>query len=280
MWSTCQELVPTSCCWLRELQRYIIDPMSPMEEWEHRELRLDDSALAEHEGERIRIAVVDSGVHSMHPHVGGVAGGVAIRRDGTVSDDYVDRLGHGTAVTAAIREKAPAAELFAVRVFGDRLATSCGALVRAIEWAVEHGARLVNLSLGTSNPAHEARLAAAVNQAAERGALVVSARQSDGVRWLPGSVPGAIGVLLDWSCPRHSVRVGTDHRGASAFLASGFPRPIPGVSPARNLGGISFAVANVTGVLARLVAAEPEAGGAGQVFELARRHAVVRPATR
>lgn len=250
-----------------------------MEEWEHRELRLDDPALAEHGGEGIRIAVVDSGVHSTHPHVGGVAGGVAIGRDGAVSDDYVDRLGHGTAVTAAIREKAPAAELFAVRVFGDRLATSRDALVRAIEWAVEREARLVNLSLGTSNPAHEARLAASVARAAEGGALVVSARESDGARWLPGSLPGAIGVLLDWSCPRHSVRLRTGHTGAPVFQASGFPRPVPGVPPARNLGGISFAVANVTGVLARLLEREPEVRDADEVFELARRHAVPRPAT-
>lgn len=249
-----------------------------MEEWEHRELRLDAPPLDELRGEGVRVAVVDSGVHAAHPHVGGVAGGAAIGSDGSEAEDYVDRLGHGTAVTAAIREKAPGAEVFAVKVFGDRLATSCGALVRAIGWAAEHEARLVNLSLGTSNPVHEARLAAAVTQAVERGALVVSARQSDGVRWLPGSIPGAIGVLLDWSCPRHSVRLGRDHAGAPAFVASGFPRPIPGVSPARNLGGISFAVANVTGVLARLLEAEPEVGSAGQVFELARRHAVLRPA--
>ena len=99
------------------------------------------------------------------------------------------------------------------------------------------------------------------------------------MRWLPGSLPGAIGVLLDWSCPRHSVRI-AGREGSPVFLASGFPRPIPGVSPARNLGGISFAVANVTGVLARLLELEPGVRDAGEVFELARRHAVLRPATR
>ena len=251
-----------------------------MAEREHLELRLDAPPPDELRGDGVRVAVVDSGVHAAHPHVGGVAGGVAIGSDGSEADDYVDRLGHGTAVAAAIREKAPGAGLFAVRVFGDRLTTSCGALVRAIEWATEHEARLVNLSLGTSNPAHEARLAAAVRRAAERGVLVVAARRSDGLRWLPGSVPGAIGVLLDWSCSRHSVRVGVDHQGDPVFSASGFPRPIPGVSPARNLGGISFAVANVTGMLARLLEAEPDVRRAGQVFAAARRRAVPRPATR
>ena len=242
------------------------------------ELRLDDAAIAGRLGQGVRIAVVDSGVNAQHPHVGGVAGGVAIGLDGTEADDYLDRLGHGTAVTAAIKEKAPGAELLAVKVFGDRLATSCSALVRAIEWAGEQGARLVNLSLGTANPAHEARLADALARASGRGALVVSAQESDGVRWLPGSLPVAIGVLLDWSCPRHSVRI-ADREGNPVFLASGFPRPIPGVSPARNLGGISFAVANVTGVLARLLELEPGVRDAGEVVELARRHAVVRPAT-
>ena len=34
------------------------------------------------------------------------------------------------------------------------------------------------------------------------------------------------------------------------FAASGYPRPIPGVPREKNLKGISFAVANVTGTLA------------------------------
>ncbi len=68
-------------------------------------------------GRGVRIAVIDSGVHAAHPHVGGVAGGVAIRPDGSTEAGFVDRLGHGTAVAAAIREKAPDAELFAIKVF-------------------------------------------------------------------------------------------------------------------------------------------------------------------
>ena len=99
------------------------------------------------------------------------------------------------------------------------------------------------------------------------------------MRWLPGSLPGAIGVRLDWSCARHSVRIAADEDGRRCFLASGFPRPIPGVSPVRNLGGISFAVANVTGVLARLLEREPDVRDAGEVFELARSYAALRPAT-
>ena len=45
-------------------------------------------------------------------------------------------------------------------------------------------------------------------------------------------------------------RIGEPGADGDALLASGFPRPIPGVPPERNLSGISFAVANVTGFLA------------------------------
>jgi hypothetical protein len=37
----------------------------------------------------------------------------------------------------------------------------------------------------------------------------------------------------------------------ATFYASGYPRPIPGVEPERNLSGVSFAVANMTGFVAR-----------------------------
>jgi subtilisin family serine protease len=195
--------------------------------------------------------VIDSGVYAGHPHVGGVAGGIAIRSDGTTEADYVDRNGHGTAVTAAIKEKAPAAELYAVRIFEERLSGNIAALLRAIDWAADAGMHLVNLSLGTANVTHEVALRDSVRRAVDRGALIVAARDDDGVSWLPGSLPGVIPVQLDWDCPREHYRT-CRIDGVEVFRASGYPREIPGVPPERNLSGISFAVANVTGLLARL----------------------------
>jgi hypothetical protein len=40
--------------------------------------------------------------------------------------------------------------------------------------------------------------------------------------------------------------------------ASAYPRPIPGVSPERNLKGLSFAVANATGIIASAWPAWPD----------------------
>lgn len=204
----------------------------------------------------VRVAIIDSGVHASHPHVGGVAGGVAFDEEGREHDDYVDRLGHGTAVTAAIREKAPDAELYAVRVFDRALSTPVGLLIKALEWAARHGMHVANLSLGTSRPEHEALLRDAVDDAAGRGLLIVAARDEDGVRWLPGSLPGVISVQLDWDCPRDEYGVAYVD-GSAVFRASGYPRGIPGVPPERNLNGISFAVANMTGFVARALATTP-----------------------
>src|SRR5262249_41754651 len=131
-------------------------------------LTLADAPFANRTGVGIRVAVLDSGIHADHPHVGGVRGGASFVIDES-GDDFTDRMGHGTAVAAAIREKSPGVELLAVKVFHLQLATSVDVLSRAIRWAADEGAQLINLSLGTANAGHADRLAAAVSYAAARG---------------------------------------------------------------------------------------------------------------
>jgi subtilisin family serine protease len=186
----------------------------------------------------MKIAIIDSGIHPGHPHVGEIAGGVGITLAGE-GNDAIDRLGHGTAVAGAIREKAPDAELYAVKVFDRRLRANAGLILRALAWCREHGMDLVNLSLGTGNPDHRPAFEDAIG-----GLLVVSAANA-----LPGGLPGVIGVDSDPDCPRDVFRY---HDGM--FYASPYPRAIPGVPAERNLHGTSFAVANMTGLVARLVA--------------------------
>lgn len=207
---------------------------------------------------RLRVAVIDSGVHADHPHVGGVAGGLGIDSDGRVDRDYVDRLGHGTAVTAVIREKAPDAEIFCLKVFDRELAATGKALVAAIEKAIEHRAHIINLSLGTQNPDYEPALASVVGEARRSGVIVIAAGEQEGARWLPGALPDVWPVLLDWSIAREECRVTMRAGGAPVFSASGYPRPIPGVPPERNLKGLSFAVANVTGLVAASLSVPPQ----------------------
>ena len=175
---------------------------------------------------------------------------MGIDLSGTPHDDYVDRLGHGTAVTAVIREKAPSAEIFAIKVFDRELRTTGDALVAAMRWARANGAHIANLSLGTTNHSHEGDLATEVEAAHSIGMLVVAAAPQPDARWLPGGLPGAIAVDVDMSLPRDRFQVAMPADQQIRVRASGYPRPIPGVPPERNLKGISFAIANVTGLLA------------------------------
>jgi hypothetical protein len=168
--------------------------------------------------------------------VGQVAGTIHFTADG-LGTDPLDRLGHGTAVAGAIREKAPHADLFSVKVFDLRLSASIGAILLALAWCREQSMDLINLSLGTENPEHRAALINAV----EENGIVVSASHM-----LPGSLPGVISVAADETCPRDAWR----YRDG-VYFASPYPQPIPGVPAERNLHGVSFAVANMTGLVAQ-----------------------------
>jgi len=195
-------------------------------------------------GRGVRVAVIDSGVNPAHPHIHGVSGGVEITALGETSH-YIDRLGHGTAVMAAIAEKAPAALLYAVKVFDRTLATTAGRILQAIDWAIGQQIQIANLSLGTGNSAHRERFAEMIAKASAAGLVLVAAEGS-----LPGDLPGVIPVALNWECPRQEYRC-ANRDARPYFYASGYPRPIPGVPDDRNLNGISFAVANMTGFVAR-----------------------------
>ncbi|MBV9771881.1 MAG: S8 family serine peptidase [Bryobacterales bacterium] len=187
----------------------------------------------------MKIAIIDSGVNPGHPHVGDVAGAVTLTLNGEMNDT-IDRLGHGTAVAGAIREKMPNAELYALKVFDRRLSAEIRSILTALQWCRDHAIDLVNLSLGTTNVAHKESLSHMIGS----DLLVVSAAGA-----LPGDLPGVIGVAPDRDCPRDSFR----YRDG-VFFASPYPRPIPGIAVDRNLHGVSFAVANMTALVARLLA--------------------------
>lgn len=199
--------------------------------------------------ERVRIAVIDSGVFPGHPHIDAarILPGVMIAADGSIERGEgvaIDRVGHGTAVTAAIQELAPEADILPIRVFREGLRASALALTTAIVWAAGQGAGVINCSLGTTNAAHAALFAQAL---AEAGAarIVAPLAGPDAAPCWPGQCAGVIAVGLDWELPRGVVRV---ERGV--HFACGYPRPIPGVAARRNLHGISFATAQVSGWVA------------------------------
>src|SRR5215470_6275991 len=104
-------------------------------------------------GDGLKVAVIDTGINAGHPHI--CAPTHAVVFDPEEPDPSCeDVLGHGTAVTAAIQEKAPNADYYILKLFGKSLRSTSSRLVRAIEWAIVHRMNVVNLSLGTTNFDH------------------------------------------------------------------------------------------------------------------------------
>jgi hypothetical protein len=229
-------------------------------------------------GRGVRIAVIDSGVHPGHDHINpaGLAPGVTILQDGAIEADEdatLDRLGHGTAVTAVIQELARDATCLPVRVFRESLRASAAALLAAIDWSIAQQVDIVNLSLGTINAAHRDIFAEAAGRAAEAGIVMVAARTANEMPCYPGMLDDVLGTELDWDCPSSFYRV-EQGEGAQFFHASGYPRPIPGVPLQRNLYGISFAVARMAGFAAlaceQLGKGEPQGKRLDRVRDLLR----------
>jgi len=224
-------------------------------------IKVTREPFAGYTGRGVKIAIIDSGVNPAHPHVGGVAGGtrIAASEADPSNRNYLDYLGHGTAVAGAIREKAPDAELYAVKVFDRALTTNIGAIINAIDWCIDNQVDVINLSLGTVNLEHHESIEWAVARALRKNLLIVAAREMTGKPSLPGCLPSVIGVAEDWHCPRDSYAVSVDTDDELVFIASAYPREIPGVPRERNLNGISFAVANMTGFVARAREMNPQA---------------------
>jgi subtilisin len=118
-----------------------------------------DWAWGQSTGKGIRVAVVDSGIEYDHPAVDkSVQGGVIVEYDSRAKDSYRirrddqpdDVSGHGTACAGIIHTIAPDAELYSVRVLGRSMSGRAVQFAAGLDWAIEHGMQVVNLSLSTS----------------------------------------------------------------------------------------------------------------------------------
>ncbi|KIR64714.1 type VII secretion-associated serine protease mycosin [Micromonospora haikouensis] len=164
-------------------------------------------------GAGVTVGVIDSGVDRRHPQLAGrVTAGADFLDPG--GDGSGDCAGHGTGVASIIAAEpragvafqglAPGARILPVRVSEQQVVegresgrtVSAADFARAIRWAVDHGADVVNLSvvLYTDNPA----VRAAVGYAVARDVVVVAAagnlHDSGDPRPYPAAYDGVLGV--------------------------------------------------------------------------------------
>ena len=140
-------------------------------------------------GAPVLVAVVDSGVDGTHPDL---QGRILEAKTFVQSEATVDTIGHGTMVAGEIAAAldngvgiagiAFPAQLLIAKVVDDEGEISLEAEARAIRWAVDRGARVVNLSLGgPRNPDDPERDTyseleqRAIDYAVRKGAVVVAA---------------------------------------------------------------------------------------------------------
>ncbi len=86
-------------------------------------------------------------------------------------------FGHGTMVAGIIRLVAPAAKIMPLRVFDGEGNGNLGDVVRAIYFAVDNGADVINMSFSVSSGSPE--LLAAVGYASQNGVVLVSSVGND-----------------------------------------------------------------------------------------------------
>jgi type VII secretion-associated serine protease mycosin len=157
-------------------------------------------------GAGVTVAVIDSGVDAHHVDLDGqVLPGLDLVDP--KGDGDTDLVGHGTTVSAIIAGKsddagvigiAPRAKILPVRVLDQENRYEDAMIVaKGVRWAVDHGARVINLSLGGSGSS--AALAAALDYAFAKDVVVVactgnaSTSPTAGV-WYPAREPGVLAV--------------------------------------------------------------------------------------
>ncbi|MFC8175156.1 MULTISPECIES: type VII secretion-associated serine protease mycosin [unclassified Streptomyces] len=235
-------------------------------------------------GEGVTVAVLDTGVDADHPDLegsvlpghdligfGAERGDRAWARHGTAMAGIIAGHGHGPDGGDGVLGIAPEAGILPVRVIlessdkaRDKARKSRGtALAQGIRWAADHGADVINLSLGDdSESAHpDAGEDAAVQYALSKGVAVVASAGNGGEKGDHVSYPAAYpGVIAVTAVDRYGTRASFSTRRWYATVSA------PGVDiviadPDRRYyegWGTSAAAAFVSGAVALVRAAHPD----------------------
>ncbi len=296
-------------------RRLAFTPTDPLvsKQWYLTQSRFYESWLTLPAFERIPVAVIDSGVDTGHPELAGKVLGAKSFVGGSARQDS---LGHGTFVAGLIASGvdngigiaglAPSAELLVAKVVTRSRAIPVEAEAKAIRWAVEHGARVINMSLGGArdplDPSRDtySRLEAdAVAYAVSNGAVVVAAvgnsatgHASGKYASYPAALPHVLGVsatddtggIPDFS---NRDRIFNDIAAPGLEILSLLPRTLTSRFPAcaeqgysscgpdeyREAQGTSFAAPQASAAAAVLLSLRPTLQ-AEQVTEILRSTAV------
>lgn len=181
-------------------------------------------------GKGIKVAVLDTGVDQAHPDLRGVE---TLEKNFSTSSDAKDRYGHGTHVASILagsgaksggryKGVAPGVKLLDGKVLADDGSGSMSTIVSGMQWAVDQGAKVVNMSLGYGDEPGTDPLEAAVARLSGKALFVVSAGNEGGETLTiksPGSAPAALTV---GAVDKQDALAGFSSRGPTL---DGVPKP-------------------------------------------------------
>ncbi len=169
------------------------DPQFLLRQWD-KWIMYADLAWDVITGGTLKVAVVDNGVDYNHPDLAanfrtGELGYDFLNNDNDPKPDNsgIENAFHGTHVAgiiAGVRDNLIGVagwaqiQLLAVRVLNDSGSGNLSDVARGIHWAVDNGARIINMSLG--GDAASTVLIEACQYAASRGVLLIAASGNDG----------------------------------------------------------------------------------------------------
>lgn len=176
------------------------------------------------------VAVIDTGADFTHPDLRGkLTGGYDAVRRTAITGGNADTVGHGTAVAGVIGASTDDGVGLAslgwetlvmpIKVDDDAGRLSTSAVIDAIYWAADRGAKVINLSLGGCQ--RESRLSAALQYAISKGALPVAAAGNEALEGNPVEYPAAdAGVLAVGATGRDLNRARYSNFGAYVDLVA------------------------------------------------------------
>ena len=137
-------------------------------------------------GEGVKIAILDTGIDLKHPLLADRLAPSREWKDFVDNDSWPQErgnssdaaYGHGTAVAGIIAQVAPRATILPLRVLDKDGQGDLDDVIAAIDWAVEQGADIINMSLGTYE--YYGALHKMINYAAEQKIMMVASTGNDG----------------------------------------------------------------------------------------------------
>lgn len=214
-------------------------------------------------GQRVAIAVIDSGIDAAHPELAG-----RITQSFDAVGGQFRAHEHGTGMAGAIAAHrqllgvSPGADIFAVRAFAPGQAQgSTGTsfhIVKAMDWAIRNGAKVINMSFaGPRDP----MIARAIQVAADRRIAMIAAMGNGGPEApiaFPAADPNVIAVTAtDREGRLFNAATQGDH---VAVAAPGVEIILPAPRGGYQISsGTSVAAAHVSGIAALILERHPDA---------------------